>query len=247
MNEDRVALVTGASRGIGRGIALRLAADGYRVVANYHQNEGAAAETLAAIEQAGGTAIVYRCDVAEAGAVSGMVADVMARWNRIDVLVNNSGLMVDALVEETAVEEWERVLAVNLNSVFHAAHAVIPIFKRQGGGRIINMSSQAALTGSSRHSHYAAAKAGILGLTYSLAKELGPFGITVNAVSPGRITTEMVTSRSEGRMEEWLRQTPLGRLGTPEEVAAAVAFLASRDAAYITGLNMHVNGGLYMG
>lgn len=239
--------MTGASRGIGRAVAIRLAADGNAVVINYHRNDEAAAETLSVIEQNGGTALVCKGDAAQSEAVEEMIGAAIERWNRIDILVNNSGVMIDSLLEETTAAEWDRVLAVNLRSAFLATHAVIPLFKERRYGRIINMSSQAALTGSSRHSHYAASKAGLLGLTYSLARELGPFGITVNAVSPGRITTDMVVERSEGRMEEWLQQTPLRRLGQPEEVAGAVSFLASRDASYITGLNMHVNGGLYMG
>jgi 3-oxoacyl-[acyl-carrier protein] reductase len=247
MTDTPVAIVTGSSRGIGRAIAVRLAADGCRVAVNYATNDLAAEETLSAVEDRGGIAALFKGDISRPEVVEALVRDVVGRWGRVDILVNNGGIMIDALAEDTAVEDWDRVLAVNLHGSFYTSRAVIPIFKKRRSGRIINMSSQAALTGSARHSHYAASKAGLLGLTYSLAKELGPYGITVNAVSPGRITTEMVVSRSDGRMDEWLSQTPLQRLGTPDEVAAAVSFLASSDAAYVSGLNLHVNGGLYMG
>jgi 3-oxoacyl-[acyl-carrier protein] reductase len=155
--------------------------------------------------------------------------------------------MYDTMAEDISDEEWEKMIAINLNSVFYACRAVIPHFKEKNKGRIINVSSQAALTGSAQHAHYAAAKSGILGFSYSLAKELGPYGITVNIVSPGRIDTDMITRRDNGRMEEWMQQTPLKRIGKPEDVASAVFFLASEEASYITGLNMHVNGGLLMG
>ena len=247
MSDRRVAVVTGASRGIGRAIAVRLAEDGCCVVINYVKNDHSAEETLSMIAEGKGTAVLFKGDVSNSEVVDAMIAETVERWGRIDILVNNSGIMEDALLEDTTDEQWERVLAVNLHSAFYTSKAVIPIFKHRRYGRIINMSSQAALMGSNRHGHYAASKAGLLGLTYTLAKELGPFGITVNAVSPGRIVTEMVTDRSGGRMDEWMSQTPLQRLGTPEEVAGAVSFLASEGASYVTGLNMHVNGGLYMG
>lgn len=244
---NKVAIVTGASKGIGRATAIRLAQDGYRIVVNYLSSEHEAQKTLSQIESIGGSAMLYPADVSRSSEVQGMIDAALQRYGQIDLLVNNSGVMYDTNAEDVTDEEWEKVISVNLNSAFYACRAVIPHFKSRNYGRIINISSQAALTGSAQHSHYATAKSGVLGLTYSLAKELGPYGITVNIVSPGRIQTDMISSRDNGRMEEWMAQTPLKRLGKPEDVAHAIAFLASDQAAYITGLNMHVNGGLLMG
>lgn len=244
----KVALVTGASRGIGSAVAVRLAEEGCKVAVNYHSRPESAASVVSGIREAGGEAIACQADVADSGQVDRMVRHVLEQWGTIDILVNNSGVFVDRLVEDMTDEEWLHMLAVNLNSVFYACRAVIPVFKRRGaGGAIINLSSQAALTGSARHAHYAAAKSGVLGLTYSLAKELGAYGITVNVVSPGRIATDMIAPYESGRQQEWIAQTPLGRIGEPHEVADAVAFLASGQASYITGLNLQVNGGLVMG
>lgn len=245
--EKRVAVVTGASKGIGRAVAVRLAKDGYRVVVNYMSSEAEAHKTFNQIESGGGTAMLYLANVSKSAEVNAMIEAVIRKWGQIDVLVNNSGVMYDTQSESISDEEWEKVISVNLNSAFYTCRAAIPYFKDRNYGRIINVSSQAALTGSTMHAHYVAAKSGILGFTYSLVKELGPYGITVNIVSPGRIQTDMITSRDSGRMEEWMSQTPLRRLGEPEDVANAVAFLASDEADYITGLNMHVNGGLLMG
>lgn len=247
MNEAKVAIVTGGAKGIGRAIVLRLAREGYNVLINYYTSEAAAEELHAFIRAEGGVSLLYRADTAVSSEVNELVRHAVRHWGRVDVLVNNSGVMIDTLAENISDEEWNRLLAVNLNSVFYASRAVIPYFKAAKAGRIINISSQAALTGSARHAHYAAAKAGILGLSFSLAKELGPFGITVNIVSPGRVATDMILERNEGRTEEWLAQTPLRRFGQTEEIADAVAYLASEQAGYITGLNMHVNGGLLMG
>ncbi|MBO9610403.1 MAG: 3-oxoacyl-ACP reductase FabG [Paenibacillaceae bacterium] len=243
----KVALVTGASRGIGAAIALRLAADGFAVAVHYQSSGSAAAQVAEQIERSGGQTMLVQGDVSGRGGMEPIVTEVAAKWGRIDVFVSNAGIMVDAEIAHTTDEQWERVLATNLDSAFYGCRAVIPHMIAGGFGRIVAISSQAALTGSGGHAHYAAAKAGLLGFVYSLAKELGPSGITVNAVSPGRIDTDMLAARSEGRMEEWLAQTPLRRLGRPEEVAHAVAFLASDEASYITGLNLHVNGGLVMG
>jgi 3-oxoacyl-[acyl-carrier protein] reductase len=244
---SKVAIVTGAAKGIGRAIALRLALDGYKVLINYWRSEQAAEEVMESIQAGGGISILYRADMSCSSEVEAMVQFVVQHWGGVDVLVNNSGIMADTWVEDITDEEWSRLIAVNLSSVFYTSRAVIPYLKAASAGRIINISSQAALTGSARHAHYAAAKAGVLGFSFSLAKELGPFGITVNVVSPGRILTDMITERADGRMNEWLSQTPLKRLGQAEEAADAVAFLASGQASYITGLNMHVNGGLLMG
>jgi 3-oxoacyl-[acyl-carrier protein] reductase len=246
-SSTKVAVVTGAAKGIGSAIALRLARDGYKVVINYLTSEKAAEQLMESIQVEGGISMLYRADMSCSSEVDAMVQHVVQCWGGVDVLINNSGVMVDTLTEEISDEEWNRLIAINLNSVFYASRAVIPHFKAAGSGRIINISSQAALTGSARHAHYAAAKAGVLGFSFSLAKELGAYGITVNIVSPGRIVTDMITERMDGRLNEWMAQTPLKRLGRTEEVADAVAYLVSNQASYITGLNMHVNGGLLMG
>lgn len=245
--QGKVALVTGASRGIGAAIAVRLAADGFAVAVHFQSSGTVAAQVAERIERDGGQAMLVQGDVSVSGEMERIATEVTARWGRIDAFVANAGVMIDADVAHTTNAEWERVLATNLDSAFYGCRAVIPHMAASGFGRIVAISSQAALTGSGGHAHYAAAKAGLLGLAFSLAKELGPSGITVNVVSPGRIDTDMLAVRSEGRMEEWLAQTPLRRLGRPEEVAHAVAFLVSAEASYITGLNLHVNGGLVMG
>lgn len=247
MLTGRVALVTGASRGIGRAVVWALAEQGATVAINYHASEAAALELTEGIKSRGGRALPYQADVTDPGQVAAMISKIKDAFGKIDILVNNAGMMADSLLVDMSLEEWDQVINLNLRSAFLCTRAVVPDMLNQSWGRIINISSQAALTGSRRHAHYAAAKAGLLGLTYSLAKELGPHGITVNAVSPGRIKTDMIFARMEGREEEWLQQTPLRRLGNASEVAAAVAFLASPEASYITGVNLHVNGGLLMG
>ncbi|MDZ4766921.1 MAG: SDR family oxidoreductase [Chloroflexota bacterium] len=242
----RSALVTGGSRGIGRAIALELAARGASVALSYRANASAAAEVVAQIATSGGNARAFAADMASPAAPAALVHDVEAWAGKIDILINNAGEMTDGAVESMPDDMWDQTLEVNLSSAFRAIRACIPGMKARGWGRIISITSQAAYSGSSNHAHYAAAKAGLAGLTYSLAKELGAFGITVNLIAPGRILTDMITERMSGREDEWLKQTPLRRFGTPEEVAAPVAFLASDAAAYITGATLHINGGLLM-
>jgi 3-oxoacyl-[acyl-carrier protein] reductase len=245
--DGRTALVTGGARGIGRAICYALAARGATVGVHFRSSAANAAEVVAAIKAHGGAAAAYRADLAIPGAATALVDQVAAALGTLDILVNNAAEMTDAPVQEMTDAEWDTTINVNLSAAFRLARACIPLMRARGWGRIINISSQAAYTGSRNHAHYAAAKAGLAGLTYSLAKELGAAGITVNLVAPGRILTDMVLERMAGREEEWLRQTPLGRFGTPEEVAAPVAFLASEGARYITGATLHVNGGLVMG
>lgn len=243
----RVALVTGGSRGIGRATCLALAERGAAVAVHYRAQIAAAGEVVEQIKNMGGSAAAFPADVGDSAATTRLIEQVIAHMGKIDILVNNAGEMTNVAVADMSDEEWERTLTVNLTSAFRCARACIPGMKQRKWGRIINVTSQAAFTGSANHAHYAASKSGLLGFTYSLAKELGTSGITVNLVAPGRITTDMLVERMTGREEEWLRQTPLRRIGSPEEVAAAIAFLASDGASYITGANLHVNGGLVMG
>ena len=243
----RVALVTGGSRGIGRATCLALAEHGAAVAVHYHRQAQAANEAVESIRHAGGHAIALQADVSDSAAIIALVEQASAQLGAIDILVNNAGEMTDSSVEAMTDEVWERALTVNLTSVFRCTRACLPSMRTRGWGRIINVASQVIYTGSVNHAHYAAAKSGLQGLTFSLAKEVGAAGITVNLVSPGRIITDMISDKIASRQQEWLAQTPLARLGRPEEVASAIAFLASEAASYITGGNLNVNGGLVMG
>ena len=241
---DRVAVVTGSSRGIGRAIALRLARDGARVVVNYRADVAAAQETVANIAAFGGEAEAVAADVTEAEAAERLIRAAQARFGRLDVVVNNAGVTRDGLLMKLKDDDWDTVLAANLRSVFLVSRASVRPMLRRRGGRIINITSIAGLDGNAGQTNYAAAKAGIVGFTKSLAKEVGPRGITVNAVAPGYIPTDLTRDLPAALLEEVRRMTPLGRLGTVEDVAAAVAFLASDDAAFITGQVLRVDGGM---
>ncbi len=242
----KVALVTGGSRGIGRALALGLAEAGATVAIHYRTQPKEAEAIADTIRQAGGQAAIFAADMADPLAPADLIQRVIAAWGRLDILVNNAAEMSDAPVETLPDAMWMQTIQVNLNAVFRCCQAVIPGMKARGWGRIINITSQAAYTGSANHAHYAAAKAGLNGLTYSLAKEVATSGITVNLVAPGRILTEMVTSRMSGREAEWLAQIPMRRFGSAEEIAPAVVFLASDAAAYMTGTTLHINGGMLM-
>jgi 3-oxoacyl-[acyl-carrier protein] reductase len=245
--KGKIALVTGGARGIGRAISISLAKYGATVAVNYHHSKENADQLMEEIKALGGNAFAYQADISNSYHISQMMEKIKLNYGGLDILVNNAGVMTDHLLVDMSIEEWDFVLNVNLRGTFLCTKAAIPFLQDSSGGRIINISSQAALAGSVKHTHYATAKAGILGFTYSLAKELGQYGITVNAVSPGRIRTDMIQERMNGREEEWLSKTPLKRFGEPEEVADAVVFLASDHASYITGTNLHVNGGILMG
>jgi 3-oxoacyl-[acyl-carrier protein] reductase len=243
----KVALVTGASRGIGRAIALSLASDGLVVAVHYDKSADAAAKVVSEITESGGTAIAFQGNLASPDVPTDLVARVKSELGSIDILVNNAAVMTDGSIAEMSDEMWDETIAVNLSAVFKLTRACIPAMVEKKWGRIISISSQVAQTGSANHAHYSATKASLLGFTYSAAKELGASGITANVVLPGRIETDMISVRSVGRMDEWMSQTPLGRLGKPEEVAGVVKFLASVDSSYITGAGINVNGGLVMG
>lgn len=245
--EGRVALVTGASRGIGRAIAVALGGRGARVVVNYASQETAAAETVAAVVAAGGTASAKRFDVSDAAAVDAAVKEIAAE-SGLHILVNNAGIAVNALTLGAKDADWKRSLDVNLNGAFYCTRAALrPLMKAKEAGRIINITSITAETGSAGQAPYVAAKAALIGLTKTWAREYASRGMTVNAVSPGYIDTEMTAKDlPPDRRAELLKSIPLGRVGSPEDVAAAVAFLASPAAAYVTGEVLRVNGGLFM-
>ncbi len=243
---DHVALVTGGSRGIGRAIAARLAADGAHVVVNYVANATAADETVATIVGAGGSAEAVAFDVGDGAAVRDAVQNIVDRTSKIDILVNNAGLAVDGLLLRLKDEDWERALRVNLTGSFHCAKAVLRTMVRSRYGRIVNLSSVVADMGNSGQAAYGAAKAGVVGLSKSLAREVASRGITVNVVAPGFVATDMVAGLTDEQKGFYTSVIPAGRIATAEEVAAAVAFLASPAAGYITGHVLHVNGGLYM-
>jgi 3-oxoacyl-[acyl-carrier protein] reductase len=241
---DRVALVTGASRGIGRAIAIRLASSGCAVAVNYRSRSDAADEVVDTIEEAGGRAIAVAADVGDADAVAAMTAEVVEGLGPISVLVNNAGITDDDLLLRMKPEAWDRVIQTNLSSAYLCTRAVLRGMLKARWGRIINVTSVSGLSGNPGQANYAAAKAGLVGLTKSVAKEVGSRGITVNAVAPGFIETDMTEELGEDVRTAVLPAITLGRFGTPEDVAAAVGYLASEGAGYVTGQVLVIDGGL---
>lgn len=239
-----VALITGASRGIGRAIALRLARDGYTVALNYRADEQAAESTAQILQALGADGMLCQADVADETAVRRMVQAVEDRFGRIDLLVNNAGIAQQCLFTDLTGAQWKRMLDVHVNGAFYACSAALPSMIRRHSGCIINIASMWGQVGASCEVHYSTAKAALIGMTKALAKEVGPSGIRVNAVSPGAVETDMMAGFSAEDKAALAEDTPLCRLGKPEEIAAAVSFLASADAAFITGQVLAPNGGM---
>lgn len=246
MLKDKIAVVTGASRGIGRAVAMELAEQGAFVVINYNGSEEKAIEVKEEIEKKGGRAGLYQCNVASFSECETFIKKIIEAFGRIDILVNNAGITRDGLLMRMGEEDFNAVLDVNLKGAFHCMRFATRQMMKQRGGRIINMASVVGVAGNAGQVNYAASKAGIIGLTKSAAKELGSRGITVNAIAPGFIETEMTQALSDEVRQAAAAQIPLGGFGKPEDVAKAAAFLASEGAAYITGQVLHVDGGMVM-
>lgn len=244
--EGKIALVTGASRGIGRQIALTLAKEGAVVIVNYNGSAAKAEEVVREITEAGGTAEAVQCSVSDYAKTEEMMKDLIARYKRIDILVNNAGITRDGLLMMMKPEDFDAVIAANLRGAFLCMKAVARQMVKQRYGRIVNLSSVVGLRGNAGQVNYAASKAGVIGMTKSLAKELAGRNITVNAVAPGFIDTDMTAALTETAKNAALGSIPMGRMGTPENVAKAVAFLAGEDAGYITGQVLAVDGGMSM-
>ena len=244
--DGKTALVTGASRGIGRAIAIRLASEGAAVAINYAGNVKAAEEVKAVIEAAGGRAMLVQADVADSTAVDAMIKAVIEAFGQIDILVNNAGITRDGLLMRMKEEDWDAVINTNLKGIFHCTKAVSKLMMKKRYGRIVNMASVVGLIGNAGQSNYAAAKAGVIGFSKSMARELASRGITVNMVAPGFIDTDMTAVLPDKVREAMVADIPLGKIGTPENVADAVVFLVSDQASYITCQTINVDGGMVM-
>ena len=246
MLNGKIALVTGASRGIGRAIAIELAAAGADVLVNYAGNETAAQQVVQAIENLGRTALLYKANVSVSAEVEKMVEFALKHFGKIDIVVNNAGITRDNLLMRMKDEEFDDVVNTNLKGVFNCIKAVTRPMMKQRSGRIINISSVVGVIGNAGQANYVAAKAGVIGITKSVARELASRNITVNCVAPGFIETDMTDKLSSDMKDALLKQIPLGVLGQPEQIAKVVRFLASDDASYMTGQTIHVDGGMYM-
>lgn len=246
MFRDKVVLVTGGSRGIGKAISLAFAKEKAKVLINFRDNKEAAEKTMREALELGGEVYLYQGDVSKEDDVENMFEDILTRFGRLDILVNNAGITKDSLLLRMKMEDWEKVLAINLRGVFLCTREAAKIMIRQRSGRIINISSIVGERGNIGQANYSSAKAGIIGFTKSVARELAGRGITVNVVAPGFIETEMTADLPQELKDNYLKQIPLQRFGKPEEVASVVKFLASDEASYITGAVINVDGGLAM-
>ncbi len=244
--EGKTAVVTGASRGIGRAVALELARRGARVVVNYNRSPDAAAEVVAAVEAAGGLGRAIQADVSEYAQAEALIKDAVAAFGSLEILVNNAGTTRDMLIMMMPEDDWDAVLRTNLKSAFNCSKVAVKVMMRKRYGRIINMTSVSGLVGNAGQTNYSASKAGLVGLTKALAREVAARNITVNAVAPGFVPTDLTNGLPQELREGSLKAIPLGRWGTVEDVAHAVAFLASDEAAYITGQVLSVDGGMAM-
>lgn len=244
--QGKAVLVTGASRGIGREIALELAREGANVAVNYSGSEAKAQEVVAEIQSLGSEAFAVQCDVANSESVSEMIKVTIERFGKLDILVNNAGITRDNLLMRMKDDEWDSVINTNLKGVYLCTKGVTRQMMKQRNGRIINIASVVGVSGNPGQANYVAAKAGVIGLTKTAAKELASRGITVNAVAPGFITTDMTDKLTEEVKEALLSQIPLARFGEPSDIAKVVTFLASEDSSYMTGQTLHVNGGMVM-
>ncbi|MEH7084679.1 3-oxoacyl-[acyl-carrier-protein] reductase [Neobacillus drentensis] len=244
--EGKAALVTGASRGIGREIALELARQGANVAVNFSGSEAKANEVVDEIKALGREAFAVKCDVSNTEEVAAMVKGTIDTFGKLDILVNNAGITKDNLLMRMKEEEWDDVININLKGVFLCTKAVTRQMMKQRVGRIINIASIVGVSGNPGQANYVAAKAGVIGLTKTTAKELASRNITVNAIAPGFITTDMTDKLSEEVKAEMLKQIPLARLGEPKDIAKITAFLASDDSAYMTGQTLHIDGGMVM-
>ncbi|MBC8316563.1 MAG: 3-oxoacyl-[acyl-carrier-protein] reductase [Desulfobulbaceae bacterium] len=245
--QDKVAVVTGGSRGIGRAICLKLASLGAKVVVNYVSRADAAEETVAAIKAEGGNAVIARFNVADSADVQNAFKQILADEGRIDILVNNAGITRDGLVAMMKENAWDEVLDTNLKGAFNCIKAVSRPMMKQRWGRIVSITSVIGFAGNAGQANYAAAKAGMIGMTKSVARELASRGVTANGVAPGYIDTEMTRDLPDEVKGKILSEIPMNSLGSSEDVAGAVAFLVSDDARYVTGHFIHVNGGMFMG
>ncbi len=246
-DSGRVVIITGGSRGIGRAIAFRFAEEKPKLVLlHYDPDDSAAKETLDRLAGKGVQCEAHRLDVSDRGEVDRLYKDVLSRFGRVDVLVNNAGITKDGLLMRMSEDEWDLVIRVNLKGVFNCTQAVIRSMIKERAGRIVNISSVVGQMGNAGQTNYSASKAGIIGFTKSLAREVASRGITVNAVAPGYINTEMTSSLPAKVKEAFMQQIPQGRIGEPEDVAEAVHWLCSGGSKYVTGQVIHVNGGLYM-
>jgi 3-oxoacyl-[acyl-carrier protein] reductase len=243
--KGKVALITGGSRGIGKSISKRLASQGATVVINYIQNETAAEDTKKEIEESGGRVFTSKFDVADFDAVHEEVDKIIEKLGGLHILINNAGITKDTLLMRMKEEDWDNVISINLKGVFNCTKAVTRNMFKQREGRIVNLTSVVGEMGNAGQTNYAASKAGIIGFTKACAREMASRGITVNAVSPGFIKTDITDELTEELKKDYISRIPLNRFGTPEDIAGAVAFLVSDDAAYITGEVFRVNGGIY--